>query len=211
MFPAVFLVVLVQTVVGVAGHSGGARAVAGYAAVAGFVACYLLALVSVTGERRGFVTYHLVLYALFAVGLWTAHEDAFPMAIFLGVLAIARFGRRFVWIALGLVAADVALPAVFHWPERGQAFSLVIVLAANYAFFRLLWANVALHQARAELAGLAAEGERQRIARDLHDLLGHSLTTITVKSALARRLADAGEVDRSRAEVAEIEEIARRP
>ena len=49
--------------------------------------------------------------------------------------------------------------------------------------------NIALTAARAEVARLAAENERSRIARDLHDLLGHSLTTITVKAGLARRLA----------------------
>ena len=47
-----------------------------------------------------------------------------------------------------------------------------------------------LTQARSEVARLAAEGERTRIARDLHDLLGHSLTTITIKAGLARRLVD---------------------
>ena len=40
------------------------------------------------------------------------------------------------------------------------------------------------------MARLAAENERTRIARDLHDLLGHSLTTITVKAGLAKRLAE---------------------
>ena len=46
-----------------------------------------------------------------------------------------------------------------------------------------------------EVARLAAENERIRIARDLHDLLGHSLTTITVKAGLARQ----ARRDRSRA------------
>jgi two-component system sensor histidine kinase DesK len=69
--------------------------------------------------------------------------------------------------------------------------------------------NRALSEARSELARLAAENERSRIARDLHDLLGHSLTTITVKAGLARRL---GETDPARAlqEIAEVESLARR-
>ena len=69
--------------------------------------------------------------------------------------------------------------------------------------------NQALAEARQELARLAAENERARIARDLHDLLGHSLTTITVKAGLARRL---GQTDPSRAlqEIAEVEALARR-
>ena len=54
----------------------------------------------------------------------------------------------------------------------------------------------ALAEARAGTGRLAAENERTRIARDLHDLLGHSLTTITVKAGLARRL---GQTDPARA------------
>ena len=62
-------------------------------------------------------------------------------------------------------------------------------------------ANRELHAAREELARLAVTEERLRIARDLHDLLGHSLSVIALKSELARRLVErdperrAGELD----------------
>jgi two-component system sensor histidine kinase DesK len=46
-----------------------------------------------------------------------------------------------------------------------------------------------LREAREEVARLAVAEERLRFARDLHDLLGHSLSLIVVKSELARRLA----------------------
>jgi DNA-binding NarL/FixJ family response regulator len=68
--------------------------------------------------------------------------------------------------------------------------------------------NQALAEAQAELASLAAENERFRIARDLHDLLGHSLTTITVKAGLAARLGEADPA-RARQEIAEVETLAR--
>src|SRR5262245_65590368 len=48
---------------------------------------------------------------------------------------------------------------------------------------------VQLRRAREELARDAVNEERLRFARDLHDLLGHSLTTIALKSELAGRLA----------------------
>jgi hypothetical protein len=57
---------------------------------------------------------------------------------------------------------------------------------------------------------LAAENERTRIARDLHDLLGHSLTTITVKAGLARRLSERGESVRAAAKIGEVERLSRR-
>ena len=45
--------------------------------------------------------------------------------------------------------------------------------------------NIALLRAEQENASLAVENERTRFARDLHDILGHSLTVITVKAELA--------------------------
>ena len=79
----------------------------------------------------------------------------------------------------------------------------------TFAILQVLRGNQALAEARAELARLAAENERMRIARDLHDLLGHSLTTITVKAGLARRL---GPADPAQAlgQIAEVEELCRR-
>ena len=55
---------------------------------------------------------------------------------------------------------------------------------------------------------MAVEQERARFARDLHDLLGHSLTVIAIKSELARRVM-ANDPDRAAAEVADIERLAR--
>ena len=58
------------------------------------------------------------------------------------------------------------------------------------------------------LARLAASEERLRIARDLHDLLGHSLSLIVLKSELAGRLAENGS-ERAVAEIRDIESVAR--
>jgi two-component system, NarL family, sensor histidine kinase DesK len=65
-----------------------------------------------------------------------------------------------------------------------------------------------LHTTREELARLKVEEERQRMARDLHDLLGHTLSLITLKSKLAGRLVER-EPARAVQEIAEIEHIAR--
>ena len=63
-----------------------------------------------------------------------------------------------------------------------------MVALAMFGFFNVIHGNRALAEAHAEIGRLAAENERSRIAHDLHDILGHSLTTITVKAGLARRL-----------------------
>jgi two-component system, NarL family, sensor histidine kinase DesK len=80
-----------------------------------------------------------------------------------------------------------------------------------------LWATAFVHQvaavaelrsAREELARLAVNEERSRFARDLHDLLGHSLSLITLKSELAGRLLPA-EPAKAATEVHDIEGVAR--
>ena len=59
-----------------------------------------------------------------------------------------------------------------------------------------------------ENARLAVDDERNRFARDLHDILGHSLTVITVKAELANRLLDV-DPERARAELADLERLSR--
>jgi two-component system, NarL family, sensor histidine kinase DesK len=67
-----------------------------------------------------------------------------------------------------------------------------------------------LRAAREEVASLAAvTEERLRIARDLHDLLGHNLSLIALKSELARRLVGVAP-ERAAAEIGDIESVARR-
>src|SRR3989440_3527699 len=65
-----------------------------------------------------------------------------------------------------------------------------------------------LHATRRELARLQVEEERVRLSRDLHDLLGQTLSMITLKSELARHLVKE-EPDRCVQELSEIERVAR--
>ena len=68
--------------------------------------------------------------------------------------------------------------------------------------------NHELMEARAELALSAVEAERERFARDLHDLLGHSLSVIAIKAELAGRLLRM-DPERAAAEVGDVEQVAR--
>ena len=76
------------------------------------------------------------------------------------------------------------------------------------AFVRQVAAVAELKAAREELARLAVSEERLRFARDLHDLLGHSLSLITLKSELAGRLLPAAP-EKAATEVRDIENVAR--
>jgi two-component system sensor histidine kinase DesK len=68
--------------------------------------------------------------------------------------------------------------------------------------------NQELSEARAELAQMAVARERERFARDLHDLLGHSLSVITLKAELAGRMLNDRPFDAAR-EISELEQVAR--
>jgi two-component system sensor histidine kinase DesK len=76
------------------------------------------------------------------------------------------------------------------------------------AFVRQVATVAELRSAREELARMAVDEERLRFARDLHDLLGHSLSLITLKSELAGRLLP-DEPEKAETEVHDIEEVAR--
>ena len=68
--------------------------------------------------------------------------------------------------------------------------------------------DLALQLSHDEVRRLAATAERERIGRDLHDLLGHTLSLITLKLELSRKLMDRDPAA-ARAEVAEAEKVAR--
>jgi two-component system sensor histidine kinase DesK len=98
----------------------------------------------------------------------------------------------------------------------GASGSAVITYAVTALGIGLLMAlmrdlrvrNEELNAARAELADAAVARERERFARDLHDLLGHSLSVIALKAELAGRLL-AGRPEQAATEVAEVEQVAR--
>ena len=218
VFPGIFLVYLLQVVGATADDSKGAAALAGYAIVAAFGACYLLILPACWRAAPGpFWALYAALVALWVAELAFARADAFVMCVFIVAVTVARLGGRSgpVVVALTLMALLVPV-AVPSWHDglktaidNGTAISIPMVALAMFGFFQVVRGNRALAEARSEVARLAAENERARIARDLHDLLGHSLTTITVKAALARRL---GPSDPARAvqEIGEVEALARR-
>ncbi|MFN3267370.1 MAG: sensor histidine kinase [Deinococcales bacterium] len=87
----------------------------------------------------------------------------------------------------------------------------VFTLAAaigNHISYRELEAQIRLQRAQDDVAMFAKIAERERIARDLHDLLGHTLSVIVLKSELASRLSDKNPA-KATLEIQEVERIAR--
>jgi two-component system, NarL family, sensor histidine kinase DesK len=131
--------------------------------------------------------------------------------VFVAVIAIMLLDVR---PALGVVAFLLVLApllqiAVPSWPNTLYVdLPIATASAAVFGLASVVKRNRALADAHEELKSLAVEQERARFARDLHDLLGHSLTVITVKSELARRVM-ADDPARAAAEVADIERLSR--
>ncbi|MGV9301204.1 sensor histidine kinase [Amycolatopsis sp. NPDC003676] len=176
-----------------------------------FCACYVGAAVAAYQFRsKAFWILTGVLTALFGVVLPIARANAFYLLAVVVSLAVPRLPRWGVVIVPIAAAVTVVVPwAVWHAdPGWAQAAALVFTVLVVVAFAEALRANRALVQARAEVERLAADAERSRISRDLHDLLGHSLTAITVKSNLARRLAAKGD-GRAVDEIGEVEQLSR--
>jgi two-component system sensor histidine kinase DesK len=127
--------------------------------------------------------------SLFVLGA----PDAF-VTFFVYVVAAAGMRLR-VRGAIVVIAGVTIGVGIGMWAggETGGAIASILIViisigAMMAAFGRKIAANLELQQAREELAVLAVSEERLRIARDLHDLLGHSLSVIALKSELAARL-----------------------
>lgn len=216
-FPGVFLVYLAQTAVGIGTHTDGIATVIGLVLLAAFCVSYLVALTEWNGpirggfSRRAWMLFGAMIVLTIAVAP-LAHEDVWVMYVFICALAVGMFRAWGLLVVVGSTLTAMFLPpAIPAWDAGIQwspAFTIPLISFALYAFFAVIRANSELTEARGEIARLAAEGERSRIARDLHDLLGHSLTSITVKAGLARRLSEHDPRGAAR-EIAEVESLAR--
>ncbi len=93
-------------------------------------------------------------------------------------------------------------------PAEGLGFSIALASIAMWGVMGMIQRNVELARAQETIAELAVQGERSRFARDLHDILGHSLTVLTVKAELAGRLVSI-DPQRAEREIGEVEQLAR--
>jgi two-component system sensor histidine kinase DesK len=110
--------------------------------------------------------------------------------------------------ALGVLQLVVFLLAGTLEDDWFIALVTVSIGVMMSAFARQIDALRRLRAAQSEIARLAVTEERARFSRDMHDVLGHSLTVVTVKSELARRLVAADPV-RAEEELADIERLSR--
>lgn len=126
-----------------------------------------------------------------------------------GVMVLPRPFGVAALIGVNVYGIGCGLIADWSGDEFGDfVLSCALASAVVLSVSRLIRTIGELHEAQGRLARAAVNEERLRFSRDLHDLLGHSLSTIVVKSELARRLAGI-DADRAAREIVDIESLAR--
>jgi two-component system sensor histidine kinase DesK len=215
VWPALFLFYLAQPIIQAfsAPHSAGYRA----AIVAVTVVYALSYLMTIgIGFRGASRTFRAVAVAwLFLMPVLLALLGGSDLLVFwtYAIAAALILLPRNVGVTAGLASAVILL--VTSMLETGRAswdnaMLLVVMTMAMFGFTALHRTVAELRAAKDRVADLAVAEERARLSRDLHDVLGHSLTTITVKAGLARRvLESAADRDRAIAEVADVEHLSR--
>ena len=155
-------------------------------------------------QRRGVVVPIATAVALGVLAVVLEDLVRMPNAnFFLIPMMVAGVGLvpRYAVIVIGFVTATSVVDTIAAGNLRPSRIALQVLLYVPAALLfgggaialRYLMNSLReLRSARAEIAQHAADRERARIARDLHDLLGHSLSLITLKGELATRLLPEG-------------------
>jgi two-component system sensor histidine kinase DesK len=129
-------------------------------------------------------------------------------AAFIGMAGETRFVLRAVAVLLVVIGVETLLfrlPPYFWIPA--VVFSMMIAAVTTHYTQRQMDSRKLL-MAQEEVARMAKVAERERIARDLHDVLGHTLSLIVLKSELASKLADS-DPPRAMREIRDVERISR--
>nr|WP_315487072.1 sensor histidine kinase [uncultured Undibacterium sp.] len=154
----------------------------------------------------------IVLVAALGIA-WAPYNFGGSSFVIFAATMSSRFQeRRHAYLSLFCVLFGTAVVSYFLKLETyfwipAVIFSIPSALGAIIGE-RLQRANSKLFRKQEEIEHLASLAERERIARDLHDLLGHTLSVITLKAELARKLFDR-DADACKKEIADIEQTAR--
>ena len=186
----------------------------GVAAILAFAAVYVYGFIRI-GQTKTWVQVNrlgwrcvAVLISLAGATALVVGLDALGMLTF--IIAFAMFSLPLaaaLGISVGGLAAAVLVPMAMG--VLGQTWFLlpiILLVGVATAVVRVLDQRGREHQEMAKEMALVAE--RERVARDVHDVLGHSLTVVTVKAELAQRLVDA-DPERAKVELAQIQSLTR--
>ncbi|MFD4871127.1 sensor histidine kinase [Streptomyces sp. NPDC058412] len=195
------------------GHSLGVRLLGGLG-LAAFVAWYLV-LVFRTARRmpvRRVLISLAVLAAQATILSLTLGREWLVLFVYVAISSGAALPAEYSrWTVLGTTALLAVTANAVPGGTAYLAGLLIPALMGGFAMVgirAMIRTTMELREARATVAQLAANEERLRMARDLHDLLGHSLSLITLKSELAGRMLP-GQPEAAAQQVADIERVSR--
>jgi two-component system sensor histidine kinase DesK len=219
LFSSIWLLYLIQPVIELFRHHRGALWIAGGVVITvAFCVIYIPIVINVGRWPRAARAGLAALILLSAVACLVYGEDWTPLWIYVsaagGMVLAATTGRRLAM--LGVLGITVCY-ALFGWLSHldvGSFFAVLLpVLMVGLAMIGFRMQILLMHelaQARGAVAKMAVNEERVRLARDMHDLTGQSLSVITLKSDLAAkrltRLPASAERD---AVLTELDDIAR--
>ncbi len=192
---------------------------AGLTIIVVFSALYLILVPNWPAPRR-YTLPGLAVLALLATAACVIYggTGAVALWIFMGsasglLVPDRRWAARAV---VGCIACYVIFSATGHVSGTDFLSNLLPVVFIGFAMIglrRQFQLTAELTQAREEVAQLAASEERLRLARDMHDLTGQSLSMITLKSELAARLLgrlpESADRDRIRDEIEQVAGVSR--
>ncbi|WP_460444588.1 sensor histidine kinase [Angustibacter aerolatus] len=218
LFGSPWLIYLLYPVAAIWDRPAGVRWL-GLGALLLFAACFVLGIATVGPARRGqpgalrrVVVVLAAMLLLLSLAAPAAGDNVVAGLIYVGVLATMTLPTRaaVAVVTLLAVSAEVVPRVVPGWQaDNFFAFQVLVSCFAAWGITQVISRNAELVQAREQIQRLAVAEERGRMARDLHDILGHSLTVITIKAELAGRMAQAEGAERAGAEIADVERLAR--
>src|ERR1700730_1418056 len=224
-FSGIWLVYLISPVSALFGHHHGVAWIAGGLAITvAFCVTYMLVLMRSDTQPRLARAGLAAIALLAALACAVYGKDWVPLWIYVSaatgmVLAAEPDGRRVATLGVGVVGACYLF---FCWVSHLDLTTTLVVLLpvlliglAMMGFRMQMTLMRELAQARETVAKLATNEERLRLARDMHDLTGQSLSMITLKSELAAkrlaRLPARAERDAVLTDLGDIARVSRQP
>ncbi|MGW0903766.1 sensor histidine kinase [Streptomyces sp. NPDC002853] len=209
----VFLASPVEDLVG--GEHDGTATVLGSLGLAAFVVCYLSLVFRYTARVLDWRPVQVSFVGLLALAVILSFSFGKPwlgLFVYVSVSAGAVLPlRHAAWVIPAVTGVMILIGLRTDSVADLLGSLAVLTVLVGFAMTgvrQLVRTTIELRQARATVAQLAANEERLRLARDLHDLLGHSLSLITLKSELAGRMLPA-HPDKAAQQVADIEQVSR--
>lgn len=187
------------------------------ALIAAFMLVYIVTLRRATAEivsahyssarHQGWIGLGVLLLIVVALGTLIGPNALTGMPFMVG-LPVFFLSWRWVWgTSLSLLFGGVAISWIlWGWVPSIMLWGISVVVLGVSVAARAM--EERQESNRAVISHLELSEERERVARDVHDVLGHSLTVVTMKTELARRLIDV-DPERAKAELAEVQDLSR--